>query len=98
MTYTIQIPKFGVGSVPISVVARVYGKDATWVRQGIIEGWLPIGYATRDKKLVQPNEKMDAMYGRINFYISPKKLWEDTGFVWKGENKINECQTRDSED
>ena len=98
MTYTIQIPKFGVGSVPISVAARVYGKDAAWVRQGLIEGWLPIGYATRDKKLVQPNEKMDAMYGRINFYISPKKLWEDTGFVWKGENKINEYQTGDSED
>lgn len=30
--------KFGLGSVPISVVAKVYGKDANLVRKGIIEG------------------------------------------------------------
>lgn len=86
MTYTIQIPKFGVGSVPISVAAMVYGKDATWIRRGIIDGWLPIGYATRDKKLVSSDEPIDAKYGRLNFYISPKKLWEDTGYVWEGDS------------
>lgn len=31
------------GSVPVSVVAKVYGKDQSWVRAGIIAGWLPIG-------------------------------------------------------
>ncbi len=30
---------FTPGSVPVVVVARVYGKDA-WVRAGIISGWL----------------------------------------------------------
>lgn len=98
MTYTIQIPKFGIGSVPLSLVARVYGKDATWVKQGIIDRWLPIGYATRDKKLVQPNEPMDAMYGRMNFYISPKKLWEDTGYIWEGEADDNKSSTGAQED
>lgn len=72
-----------IGSVPISVVARVYGKDASWVRSGIIFGWLPIGFATRDKKLVTSYEG----YGRINYYISPKLLYEHTGYMWKGEKE-----------
>lgn len=73
------------GSVPVSVAARVYGKDASWVRAGIVAGWLPIGKATRNGELVTKVENIDSRYGRINFYISPKKLWEDTGYVWRGE-------------
>lgn len=73
------------GSVPVMVAARVYGKDASWVRAGIVAGWLPIGKATRNGKLITDIEEIDSKYGRINFYISPKKLWEDTGYVWKGE-------------
>lgn len=73
------------GSVPVSVAARVYGKDASWVRAGIIAGWLPIGKATRNGRLVTKVEEIDSKFGRINFYISPKKLWEDTGYLWRGE-------------
>lgn len=76
---------FGVGSVPVAVAARVYGKDPAWVRAGIISGWLPIGKATRNGRAVTDIQEMDSRLGRINFYISPRKLWEDTGFVWKGE-------------
>lgn len=76
--------EFPQGSVPIAVVARVYGKDASWVRAGIISGWLPIGKATRGGKLVTNVEEIDSRYGRINFYISPKRLYEETGFLWKG--------------
>ena len=79
--------EFAVGSVPINVVARVYGKDAAWVRAGIIVGWLPIGTATRDGKVVTSLEEQDSKYGRINYYISPKKLYEETGYLWKGERK-----------
>lgn len=75
------------GSVPVAVAARIYGKDATWVRAGIIEGWLPIGKATRNGKLITSLDEMSSKNGRINFYISPKKLWEDTGYIWKGERK-----------
>lgn len=32
---------FPPGSVPVSVAAKVFGKDANWVRTGIIAGWLP---------------------------------------------------------
>lgn len=79
--------QFPTGSVPVSVAARVYGKDASWVRAGIISGWLPIGKATRNGKLVTSVEEMDSKYGRINFYISPKRLYEETGYKWKGEKQ-----------
>ena len=77
--------EFGKGSVPISITSKVYGKDASWVRAGIIAGWLPIGVATRNGKLVTKIEEIDSRFGRINFYISPKKLWEETGYIWRGE-------------
>lgn len=69
------------GSVPVSVAAKVYGKDACWVRSGIIHGWLPIGCATRNGAVVTDYSGK----GRINYYISPKKLYEETGYVWRGE-------------
>ena len=78
---------FTSGSVPIAVVARVYGKDPSWVRAGIISGWLPIGKATRNGELVTDVNQMNSKYGRINFYISPKLLYEETGYTWKGEKK-----------
>lgn len=77
--------KFPPGSVPVSVAARVYGKDATWVRAGIIAGWLPIGTATRKGKQITTIDEINSRLGRINFYISPKRLYEDTGYIWKGE-------------
>lgn len=80
--------QFGIGSVPVAVAAKVYGKDASWVRAGIIVGWLPIGRATRDGKLITTIEEMNSRFGRINFYISPKLLYEDTGYVWKGERTL----------
>lgn len=81
------MPVFPSGDVPIPIVAKVYGKDANWVRAGIIAGWLPIGRATRNGQLVTDISQMDSPFGRINYQISPKKLWEDTGFVWKGEKE-----------
>ena len=73
------------GNVPVNVAARVYGKDACWVRAGLISGWLPIGNATRNGKLVTSVDEMNSKFGRINYYISPKLLYEHTGYVWKGE-------------
>lgn len=73
------------GNVPVSVAAHAYGKDVCWVRAGLISGWLPIGNATRNGKLVTSIEDMDSRYGRINYYISPKLLYEHTGYMWDGE-------------
>lgn len=73
------------GSVPVRIVAKVYGKDASWVRAGIISGYLPIGVATRAGQPVTSISEVNSRKGRINFYISPKKLYEETGYLWKGE-------------
>lgn len=78
------------GSVPVSIAAKAYGKDANWVRAGIICGWLPIGIATRNGKQITKIEDMDSHLGRINYYISPSKLFEHSGFVWKGKVQNNE--------
>lgn len=63
--------EFGIGGVPIKVAAKVYGKDPAWVRHGINVGYLPIGVAIKTSK-------------RTNYYISPKKLYEHTGYIWRG--------------
>lgn len=79
---------FILGSVPVAVAAKIYGKDASWIRAGIISGWLPIGTATRNGKRVTDISEMDSKCGRINFYISPKKLYEETGYIWRGEKAL----------
>ena len=65
-------PELAIGSVPVSIAAKVYGKDPCWVRAGLICGWLPIGNATRNGKLVTTID-------------SPKLLYEQTGYAWQGE-------------
>lgn len=81
------MPHGALGSVPVLVVAKVYGKDPAWVRAGIIAGWLPIGKATRHGKLVTDISEINSKSGRIQYYISPKLLYEQTGFLWKGKEK-----------
>ena len=77
------------GSVPVSEAARVYGKDPCWIRAGLISGWLPIGFATRRGKKVTNVNEINSKFGRINYYISPRLLYEQTGYVWKGKNHVN---------
>lgn len=78
--------KFGKGSVPIRIAAEVYGKDACWIRAGIITGYLDIGTATRRGRVITSIDEMDSRKGRINYYISPRKLYDETGYIWKGRN------------
>ena len=79
--------EFHEGSVPVKLVAKIFGKDASWVRAGLITGYLPIGKATRGGKDVKDISEMNSKYGRINYYISPKRLYEETGYFWKGEKE-----------
>ena len=72
-------------SVPVVIAAKVYGKDPSWIRAGLISGWLPIGYATRNGVKVISIDQMNSKYGRINYYISPSKLYNDTGYMWEGK-------------
>ena len=75
-----------IGSVPVAVAAKVYGKDASWIRAGILTGYLDIGVATRNGIQITNINQMDSKYGRINYYISPQKLYDETGYLWKEDN------------
>ena len=37
-----QIPKFTGEHIPVKEAARIMGKDSEYIRQGLIEGFLPI--------------------------------------------------------
>ena len=69
-------------SVPVKIAAQVYKKDSNWIRAGLITGYLPIGFATRDGEKVTSIKDLSSKKGRINYYISPKLLFEQTGFEW----------------
>ena len=69
-------------SVPVLEAAKIYKKDPCWVRAGIIVGWLPIGFATRNGERITSLNDLNGRLGRINYYISPKLLFEHTGYDW----------------
>ena len=69
------------------VILRGWGESyvAYGYRAGIIAGWLPIGEATRNGVRITDIKQMDSKYGRISYYISPKLLYEHTGYMWDGK-------------
>lgn len=68
-----DIPKFNGQNVPISVVSKALGKDAQFIRIGLQRGFLPIGTAF----------KTDDSNKQFDYYVSPLKLWEYSGFIYK---------------
>ena len=72
---------FETGSVPVRVAARVYGKDASWVRAGIICGWLPIGTATRDGERVTDLKQMDHFHINADAVINEKDILKISRFT-----------------
>jgi len=62
------------GNVPVKVASRVLGKSQLYVRRAIEDGKLDIGCCSGRGK-------------RKSYYISPKKLYELTGFEYQGEKE-----------
>lgn len=62
------------GKITVADVAKYFYKSPRWVRRGIIEGWLPIGIATRKGKQITSVKEIDSKLGRINYYIYPEKF------------------------
>ena len=61
------------GSVPVRIAARVYGRDPAWVRAGIIAGWLPIGEATRNgKRITDAYERLSSRTGSLRAAVVPE--------------------------
>ena len=78
------VPEFAPGTIPLKTASKVLKKSAGWIQAGIICGWFPVGYATLDGRLVQSLDEIRPDR-RIDYTIIPKKFWEITGYVWKGE-------------
>lgn len=83
LTERLEQPEFLPGGVPVRVAAAVYGKAPYFIHEGIRAGWLPIGHC-------KPGEQKDS------FYISPKRLWEDTGFIYTGQTveEVEQCKKK----
>ena len=76
-----QMPEFSHERLTVSDVSKMTGIPEASIRAGIIYGWLPIGTAYRDNKVVTDKKGS----GRIEYVISPRKFWEETGYIWKGK-------------
>ncbi len=72
----LAIPEFSGANIPVAVAARVMKKDQQFIRQGIILGILKFGVAFKKDGSSQ-----------YDYYISPMKFWEETGYVYRGETE-----------
>lgn len=79
-----QMPEFSSESVSVSDASQLIGLPVTVIRAGIVYGWLPIGTAIQNNKPVK-----SLSGGRITYIISPRKVYEVTGHVWKGKAALN---------
>lgn len=64
-------------NISVAQAAKIMGKDQQYIRQGIIQGILPIGTAFKKQGSKQ-----------YDYYISPKLFYEFTGFKISSYNKI----------
>ena len=69
----VDVPDFSGANSPVAVAARVMRKDKQFVRQGILQGILKFGVAF----------KKDGS-NEYDYYISPMKFWQETGYVYDG--------------
>lgn len=69
----LEVPEFSGANVPVAVAAKVMKKDKQFVRQGIIQGLLKFGIAFKKEGSSE-----------YDYYISPMKFWQETGYVYTG--------------
>ena len=79
-----QMPEFSSENMTVSDASKLIGLPITAIRAGIVYGWLPIGVAVQNNK---PAKSLSG--GRITYIISPRKVYEVTGHVWKGKAALN---------
>lgn len=80
-----QMPEFSSENMSVSDASKLIGLPVTSIRAGIVYGWLPIGTAIQNNK---PAKSLSG--GRITYIISPRKVYEVTGHVWKGKAALDE--------
>ena len=67
-----QVPDFPEGNVPVTIAASIMGKDQQFLREAMKRGLIDLGICYKKENSEQ-----------YDFYISPFKLWQLTGYVYK---------------
>lgn len=80
-----DFPEFSVGSVPLKVVSKVLNMKPDTIRDKMEDETLDLG-------IIYKARKKRGKRAYRNTYISPKKLYELTGYVWKGEKEAIETK------
>lgn len=78
-----SVPEFSSEPINVEDAAKLIGMKPAQVRAGIQYGWLPIGIATNNGKIIKGKSDL-----RLTFTIFPRKIWEVTGYIWKGKEAL----------
>lgn len=82
-----QMTEFSSERLTVKSVSKILGIPESSVRAGIVYDWLPIGTAYRGNKIITSQSKSNV---RTEYVISPRKLLEEFGYVWKGKADLDE--------
>lgn len=85
-----NIPEFPPGKVPTKVAAKVFGIDPDTLRNQMELGIVDIGTVVKSRK-----KRGVRQYRTTN--ISPLKLYQQTGYIWRGETDIKNGIGKSSE-
>lgn len=79
-----QVPEFQEGNVPVTIAASIMGKDQMFIREAMKRGLIDLGVCYKKENSEQ-----------YDFYISPFKLWQLTGYIYKGyEEEVELAEER----
>lgn len=85
-----QMPEFSNERITVEDVSKMTGIPVSSVRAGIVYGWLPVGVA------IQNNKPAKSLSGsRITYIVSPRKVYEVTGHVWRGKEALRKTSKAD---
>lgn len=74
------VPEFSSEPITVEDASKLIGVPEGSIRAGIQYGWLPIGIAVNNGKVITGKSN-----ARATFIIFPRKIWETTGHIWKGK-------------
>lgn len=76
----IKPPEFSGRNIPVYIAAKIMGKNQQAVRIALQKGKSGIGWAYQDNA------------GNWQYYISPKKFYEETGYVYQPDQIKGESE------
>ncbi len=79
-----RVPEFPAGNIPVTIAASIMGKDQQFLREAMKRGLIDLGVCYKKENSEQ-----------YDFYISPFKLWQLTGYIYKGyEEEVELAEER----